>query len=104
MADIPDYHAIDAAERRVEEIKAAYLRKHMWAMTGSTPGSYWMWRRSFADVNERRAAEHAAFCKRIGQSREQQSYPAEMLVDTDTAVRMTWIEIDPARLEIDGED
>lgn len=98
------YHAIEAAEREVEDMKSTYLRQHMWSATSSTPGSYWMWRRSFADVNERRAAEHAAFCKRIGQSREQQSFPAEMLVDTDTAIRMTWAEIDPARLEIDMED
>lgn len=89
------YHAIEAAEREVGDLKSTYLRQHMWSATSSTPGCYWMWRRSFADVNERRAAEHAAFCKRIGQSREQQSYPAEMLVDTDTAIRMTWAEIDP---------
>jgi len=99
-----DYHAIENAKRRVNDLKSAYLRQHMWAATSSTPGCYWMWRRSFADVNERRAAEHAAFCERIGQSREQQSYPAEMLVDTDTAIRMTWAEIDPARLDIDEED
>lgn len=98
------YQAIANAEREVEDLKSAYLRQHMWASTSSTPGCYWMWRRSFADVNERRAAEHAAFCKRIGQSREQQSYPAEMLVDTDTAIRMTWAEIDPVRLEIEVED
>jgi hypothetical protein len=98
-----EYHAIEAAECKVEALKSDYLRRFMWSATSSTPGCYWMWRRSFADVNERRAAEHAAFCKRIGQSREQEPYPAEMLVDTDTAVRMTWAEIDPARLEMDQE-
>jgi len=98
------YHDIENADRQVEDLKNNYLRQHMWAATSSTPGCYWMWRRSFADVNDRRAAEHAAFCKRIGQSREEQSYPAEMLVDTDTAIRMTWAEIDPARLGIDMED
>ena len=98
------FFAIAAAERAVDEAKSDYLRHHMWAHTPSTPGSRWMWRRSFADVNERRAADHAEFCKRIGQSREQQAYPSEMLVDTDTAVRMTWAEIDPAASNFDLED
>jgi len=98
------YYTINAAECEVETLKNDYLRRHQWAATSCTPGSYWMWRRSFADVNARRAEEHAAFCARIGQNREQQTYPAEMLVDTDTAVRMTWAEIDPARLDFELGD
>ncbi len=97
------YTDIRARIAEAEQAKDDYLRAHGWKSTSSTPGCYWMWRRSFADVNERRLAEHKAFCKRIKQEREQTPYPDEMLADTDTAIRMTWAEIDPARLEIDDD-
>jgi len=98
------YHDIADAERTVLDRKSDYLRSHMWTHTSSTPGCFWMWRRSFADVNERRATEHAEFCKRIGQPRERRAFPDEMLVDTDTAIRMTWCEIDPTGPAFHYED
>lgn len=98
------YSEITRAEEAVGLAKNAYLRHHGWKQTSSTPGCYWMWRRSFADVNQRRLEEHQAFCARINQERRHDPYPDEMLVDTDTAVRMTWAEIDPKRLEVEEED
>ena len=98
------YAEIAEAESELSRAKEDYLRGHGWKSTSSTPGCYWMWRRSFADVNERRLAEHKAFCERIGQDRPHNPYPDEMLVDTDSAIRMTWAEIDISRLEDGGED
>jgi len=98
------YYAIQDAERELQAVRSDYLKQHGWRNTSSTPGSYWMWWRSFADVNARRLEDHQAFCKRIGQDRKHDPYPDEMLVDENTAIRMTWAEIDPARLEIDLED
>ena len=89
------YAEIRECETNLEVAKGGYLRAHGWSQTSTTPGSYWMWRRDFGDVNARRLAEHEAFCKRIKQQREHHSYPQEMLADTDTAIRMTWAEIDP---------
>jgi hypothetical protein len=98
------YDGITRIEHKLNNAKNDYLRQHGWSQTSSTPGCYWMWRRSFADVNQRRLEEHQAFCARIKEERRHDPYPAEMLVDTDTAVRMTWAEIDPKRLEIEEDD
>lgn len=98
-----DYRDIISCGERLQVAKNGYLRAHGWRETSSTPGCYWMWRRDFADVNDRRLAEHRAFCERIGQERDHQTYPAEILADTDTAIRMTWAEIDPERLAFEDE-
>lgn len=97
------YANIASLKEDVQEAESDYLRAHGWQQTSLTPGSYWMWRRSFEDVNARRLAEHKAFCDRIGQDRTHHPYPSEMLVDTDTAIRMTWAEIDPRRRELEDE-
>lgn len=104
MTQGPSYSDIGAAHEALEGAERAYLRHHGWKHTCSTPGSYWMWRRSFADVNARRLEAHEAFCSRIGEQREHDPYPDEMLADSNTAIRMTWTEIDPARFEVDDDD
>ena len=94
-----DYIEIRQKASDLQSAKDDYLRAHGWKSTSSTPGCYWMWRRSFADVNARRLNEHKVFCERIGQERDHTPYPDEMLADTDDAIRMTWAEIDPRRFE-----
>lgn len=48
------HYDIEAAEQEVEQTKERYLRRFGWEHTSSTPGSFWLWRRDFADVDAKR--------------------------------------------------
>jgi hypothetical protein len=57
------YHEIETEQQMVEDLQKSYLRRWGWVETCSTPGSYWLWRRDFADVDAQRKAwddEHEA--------------------------------------------
>lgn len=47
---------IEDAERHLEELRGAYLRRWGWQYSCNIPGSYWLWRRDFADEDARRMA------------------------------------------------
>ncbi len=54
----PFYHQIQSAEHDLEQLKRAYLRRFGWDCTSSMPGSYWLWRRDFTDVDAQRMENH----------------------------------------------
>lgn len=57
------YSQIEAAQQEVSDLQHAYLQRWGWEMTCNTPGSYWVWRRDFADIDAGRKAwddEHDA--------------------------------------------
>lgn len=48
------YRDIEATEQEVENLRVAYLHRFGWQQTCNTPGSFWLWRRDFADVDAKR--------------------------------------------------
>ena len=50
------YSQIQAAESEVEQLQRLYLQRWGWQNTCATPGSYWLWRRDFADIDAERKA------------------------------------------------
>lgn len=49
---------IGEAERNLEACKRSYLERWGWKSTCSTPGSYWLWKRDFADIDAKSKAWH----------------------------------------------
>lgn len=78
------HHQIEAAEQEVEYLKATYLRRFGWNHTSTTPGSYWLWKRDFADVDAKGKAWHDAHPK----ASPHQPYGV-ITAGTDLAVSMT---------------
>ena len=57
------HHQIESAEAELDQLKYRYLERWGWKYTCNTPGSYWMWRRDFAESDAKRKAwdeEHGA--------------------------------------------
>lgn len=49
-----EYMDIERAKEQVEELQKAYVQQYGWTTTSSTPGSFWLWQRNFADVDKER--------------------------------------------------
>lgn len=49
----PTHAELRDARYRLERAEADYLRRWGWKQTCEVPGSYWMWRRDFADYDAR---------------------------------------------------
>jgi hypothetical protein len=52
------HHHIEDAERELRDVKERYLRRWGWTSTCATPGSYWLWRRDFAEHDAKMEAIH----------------------------------------------
>lgn len=97
-----DYLSITTAEDDLRSAKARYLRRFGWEETCMTPGSYWLWRRDFADVDAQRLAWWEG-CRAIGGTGGGPSKPTPygvVTADLDLAVSMTRKALD----EDDAED
>lgn len=92
------HYEIGAAEGEVEGLKNAYLRRWGWESTCNTPGSYWLWRRDFANEDAKRKAWHDEH----PQASPYQPYGV-ITAPTDLAVSMTVRCLDE-RPELSGED
>jgi hypothetical protein len=85
----PFYFQIEDAKSALEDMKKAYLRRFGWTCTSSMPGSYWLWRRDFADVDAQRMASH-----------EKHKFPSKpqpygvITADTELAIAMTRATLD----------
>jgi hypothetical protein len=94
------YHwQIGEAEQEVEDRKRSYLQRWGWSSTCNTPGSYWLWKRDFAESDTQR---HARWKNRGPGPLGWPSEPQPMGVitaNTDLAVSMTASFLDP---ETDG--
>lgn len=75
-------HAILSLENQLEVSRTQYLRMHGWERTCNTPGSFWMWKRDFSDIDEKRRASHPATASPF------QPYGL-IMAETETAVMMT---------------
>lgn len=91
-------HEIEAAEQALEQAKRSYLQRWGWTQTCETPGSYWMWRRDFADYDATFDAWHAAH-----PDRPRRVSSGVMTLPTDLAVSMT-IGVLDEQLELTGEE
>lgn len=81
------YEHIDNLEHALNNARRDYLVRHGWRETSNTPGSFWLWRRDFADVDKKRETHYrppgSAF------------HPYGIITaDTDMAVKMTANELD----------
>ena len=92
------YGAIAEAESKIIEAQRAYLRRFGWDARGSTPGSYWLWQRDFADVDK---ARQAAFDARPV-PKPPRPYGV-ITADTELAVGMTHRVLDHDNDPKDGE-
>lgn len=45
---------VEAAEDALREAREAYLRRFGWTYTCNFPGSFWVWRRDFVDLDQSR--------------------------------------------------
>lgn len=61
MAALTLRQQISVAKEEVVALQERYLRRHGWDLTCNTPGSYWLWRRDFADDD---ATRHARWKER----------------------------------------
>lgn len=75
-------HNLYALEDRLKESRSKYLRQFGWSRTCNTPGSFWMWTRDFADIDEERRGYHPKTASPF------QPY-GFIMADTETAVQMT---------------
>lgn len=80
-------HTLYSLENKLKESRSNYLRLHGWQRTCNTPGSFWMWKRDFADVDEKRRAYHPPKASPF------QPYGL-IMADTETAVMMTMRALD----------
>ena len=83
------HHEIQDAESNVEQLKRAYLKRFGWSETCSTPGSYWLWRRDFANIDAKRKMwddEHEA--GQPGKPSRSQPYGV-VTASLDLAIAMT---------------
>lgn len=78
---------IEEIRHRLESAETDYLRRWGWSSTCHTPGSYWMWSRSFDDYNAR-WDEWNAKVAATGKGTPHAPYPP-MIVDKATALRIT---------------
>lgn len=91
------YEIVDA-ERALQTKQKDYLRRWGWVETCSTPGSYWMWRRDFADYDAKFDQWYAKHPDR------QRPAPTGVLtLPLDIAVSMTISALDE-QPEIAGEE
>lgn len=100
------YRDIEQAETNLESVRAAYLRRWGWRQTCNTPGSFWLWRRDFADIDQKQLEWWQAAASRA--NREGRGAPSKpvpfgvITADTETAVKMTAKELDDFKEEQGG--
>lgn len=92
--DKPTFDDIDIAERELNSVKEAYLRRFGWDLTCSTPGSFWLWKRDFKDVDARHMEalnkRHAEAIRHgVKTSASQPVLYGLVTAPTDLAVKMT---------------
>lgn len=87
MMDTPLARDVENAERRLHQLQDAYLRRWGWTISSHTPGSYWMWSRSFDDYNSR-WDEWNAKVAATGKGSPHKPY-GPMTCDKETALRVT---------------
>lgn len=91
---------LERAEMEVERLKSAYLERWGWHHTSNTPGSVWIWRRDFADVDAKSRAWHEAH-----PAASPHAPLGVITAPTDTAIYMTLRSLDhQPELEQDEED
>jgi hypothetical protein len=93
------YHEVEAAEAEVEIAKQAYLRRWGWKQTCSTPGSYWLWSRDFADYDAKFDAFYATH-----PDKPRPVPTGTLKLPIDLAVSMTARALDERPELGDGED
>ena len=97
------YSQIEEASQHVKDLKDDYLRRWGWTQTSHTPGSLWVWKRDFADLDEKSKKwhdEHPAASPHV-------PYGLITTHNTDTAVSITVSVLDEQPeldKEEDGED
>lgn len=74
-------------ENDLNDARRDYVRSHGWNETCNTPGSFWMWKRDFSDVDEVMKANHPKTASPF------QPY-GMVMADLDLAVSMTARELD----------
>lgn len=52
MSEMTYASDIERAERELEEVQRAYLKRWGWQMTCHNPGSYWLWHRDWTPDDE----------------------------------------------------
>ena len=90
-------HTLYSLENKLKESQSNYLRLHGWQRTCNTPGSFWMWKRDFADVDEKRQAYHPPKASPF------QPYGV-IMADTEMAVTMTMRALDIDESGAEGSD
>lgn len=95
------FDAIREADERAEQLRRDYLRHWGWSETCNTPGSFWMWRRDFSDVD----ADHRQWwldtCAKkpsLGNPSEPRPYGV-VTAPAEIAVQMTLRELDVEPVE-----
>lgn len=105
------FHEIETAEDDVKALKTRYLKRFGWESTCNTPGSYWLWKRDFADEDKKQLDWWIAHTTPEQRQRNHgpgmPSKPEPMGVitaDLDLAVRMTVNALDmQTEMETGGE-
>lgn len=102
MAEFTLRQKISNAQDHAADLQHQYLQVHGWQQTCNTPGSYWLWKRDFADED---AARHARWEKRgpgpLGLPSEPRPYGV-VTADTELALGMTMKELDD-EIDQDGD-
>lgn len=97
MTNSVTQHTLYSLENKLKESQRNYLRLHGWQRTCNTPGSFWMWKRDFSDIDEKRSAYHPATASPF------QPYGL-IMADTETAVMMTMRALDIDESGADGSN
>ncbi|MBZ5760246.1 hypothetical protein LAV84_06755 [Rhizobium sp. VS19-DR104.2] len=87
---------IAALENRLGQEKRNYLRRLGWKQTCNTPGSFWMWTRDFADVDEKSRANHPPKASPFAPY-------GFITAETEMAVQMSIRVLEPAGSDDDGD-
>ena len=87
-----DLRMISDSQEDLESLKKSYLRDHGWEETCNVPGSFWMWRRDFSDLDKARADWYEAHIRSLPPGRSPASKPVPYGIITaplDLAVSIT---------------
>lgn len=91
MSEPVTFGDIARADAELTKMRARYLERWGWKLTCETPGSFWLWRRDFADLDAKRKANDEK------SGRLWRSNPFGVITtNTDTAISMTRRELDTA--------
>jgi len=92
MSKTNEMDVIYNAKISIEYAQHRYLKRHGWKYTCNIPGSFWLWRRDFGDVDAKRLSWWENANGPLGKPSKPEPYGV-ITATTDIAISMTQSEL-----------